>query len=78
MISFLTRKSEEDSNYHLKCKHVLLLFSFRKIPPNVVGRPRRIARRSPPQHVSQDERERLVDMATKLIVATVKKRHHIS
>lgn len=42
----------------------------RKIPPNVVGRPRRIARRSPPQHVSRDERERLVDMATKLIVAT--------
>ena len=81
MISFLTRKSKEDSNYHHKCKHFfmfLLLFSFRKIPPNVVGRPRRIARRSPPQHVSRDERERLVDMATKLIVATVKKRHHIS
>lgn len=29
-------------------------------------------RRSPPQHVSRDERERLVDMATKLIVATVR------
>ena len=29
-------------------------------------------RRSPPQHVSQDERERLVNMATKLIVATVR------
>lgn len=29
-------------------------------------------RRSPPQHVSRDERERLVNMATKLIVATVR------
>lgn len=42
----------------------------RKIPTNVVGKPRRMMRRSPPQHVSRDERERLVDMATKLIVAT--------
>lgn len=45
---------------------------FRKIPTNVVGKPRRMMRRSPPQHVSRDERERLVDMATKLIVATVR------
>lgn len=44
---------------------------FRKIPANVVGKPRRMMRRSPPQHVSRDERERLVNMATKLIVATV-------
>ena len=49
------------------CAHVY----FRKIPANVVGKPRRIMRRSPPQHVSRDERERLVNMATKLIVATV-------
>ncbi|KAL9988547.1 hypothetical protein ACROYT_G003004 [Oculina patagonica] len=42
----------------------------RKIPANVVGKPRRIMRRSPPQHVGRDERERLVNMATKLIVAT--------
>ncbi|CAH3114250.1 unnamed protein product [Porites lobata] len=42
----------------------------RKLPVNVVGKPRRILRRSPPQHVSRDERERLVNMATKLIVAT--------
>lgn len=45
---------------------------FRKIPTNVVGKPRRMMRRSPPQHVSRDERERLVDMASKLIVATVR------
>lgn len=45
---------------------------FRKIPTNVVGKPRRMMRRSPPQHVSRDERERLVNMATKLIVATVR------
>ena len=49
------------------CAHVY----FRKTPANVVGKPRRIMRRSPPQHVSRDERERLVNMATKLIVATV-------
>lgn len=42
----------------------------RKIPLNVVGKPRRILRRSPPQHVSRNERERLVNMASKLIVAT--------
>ena len=48
------------------------LFDFRKLPVNVVGKPRRILRRSPPQHVSRDERERLVNMATKLIVATVR------
>lgn len=42
----------------------------RKCPPNVVGKPRRILRHSPPQHVSRDERERLVNMASKLIVAT--------
>lgn len=47
-------------------------FCIRKIPTNVVGKPRRMMRRSPPQHVSRDERERLVDMATKLIVATVR------
>lgn len=45
---------------------------FRKIPANMVGKPRRMMRRSPPQHVSRDERERLVNMATKLIVATVR------
>ena len=50
---------------------VVLLY-FRKIPLNVVGKPRRILRRSPPQHVSRDERERLVNMASKLIVATVR------
>lgn len=38
----------------------------------MVGKPRRMMRRSPPQHVSRDERERLVNMATKLIVATVR------
>jgi len=42
----------------------------RKCPPNVVGKPRRILRHSPPQHVSRDERERLINMASKLIVAT--------
>ena len=47
-------------------------YVFRKLPVNVVGKPRRILRRSPPQHVSRDERERLVNMATKLIVATVR------
>lgn len=26
MISFLTRKSEEDSNYHLKCKHFFMFY----------------------------------------------------
>ena len=50
---------------------------FRKMPVNVVGKPRRTLRRSPPQHVSRDERERLVDMATKLIVATVRRQNII-
>ena len=49
-----------------------MFYVFRKLPVNVVGKPRRILRRSPPQHVSRDERERLVNMATKLIVATVR------
>ena len=44
----------------------------------MVGKPRRILRRSPPQHVSRDERERLVDMASKLIVATVSQSFEIS
>ena len=43
----------------------------KKIPVNVVGKPRKLLRRSPPQHIGKDERERLVNMATKLIVATV-------
>lgn len=42
----------------------------RKLPVNVVGKPGRMLRCSPPQHVTQNERERLVNMATKLIVAT--------
>ncbi|KAK3752041.1 hypothetical protein QZH41_019391, partial [Actinostola sp. cb2023] len=42
----------------------------RKLPTNIVGKPRRITRRSPPQHVHKDERERIVNMASKLIIAT--------
>ena len=38
----------------------------------MVGRPPRLMRRAPPQSVPPDERERLVNMATKLIVATVR------
>ena len=26
MISFLTRKSEEDCNYHFKCKHFFMFY----------------------------------------------------
>ncbi|EDO43381.1 predicted protein [Nematostella vectensis] len=42
----------------------------RKTPVHIVGKPRRISRRSPPQHIDKNERERLVNMASKLIVAT--------
>ncbi|CAB4028331.1 Lipoxygenase-likey domain-containing 1 [Paramuricea clavata] len=43
----------------------------RKVKPDLIGKPRKAVRRSPPQFVSKNEHERLVNMAARLIAATV-------
>ena len=43
----------------------------RKIKPDILGKPKKVIRRSPPRHVSKNEQERIINTAAKLIVATV-------
>ena len=45
--------------------------SDRKVKSDFIGKPRKAVRRSPPQFVSKNEHERLVNMAARLIAATV-------